>query len=203
MSKNLIFKYIGPCLGFDVSKMLCTKGQGRNKPRPNPSSITYGGCQCCRQATSPSPSNEGTDCSDIMRNGNKQPSNTPYKYLEANIVNSDNPRESLMLQVMDNVDHYGRRRQDNVVDQDNREIAQTLASKEREDHKITESKLAATIVDYLFLLIFTSTYAIASGIILCIPFSQAPSHQDGIEGPAAAIHSRPARHRSRTPQPSR
>ncbi|KXJ28250.1 neuronal acetylcholine receptor subunit alpha-10 [Exaiptasia diaphana] len=167
-SKTLIFKYIGPWLGFDVAKMLCTKT--KNKPRPNPSSITYGGCQCCRQATSPSPSNDMTD-SDMMRNGNSQSSSTPYKYLEANIGNSDNPTESLMLHVMDNInDHYGKRNKDHhTVDHDDREITQTLTLKEREDQKIKESKLAATIIDYLFLWIFTSAYAIASTIILCIP----------------------------------
>jgi len=165
-SKHLIFKYIGPCLGFDARKMLGSGSKRKEKRRNrNPSSVSYGGCNTCTHCTTTSPTNELDQSNDMMCNGSNynHDSEKTYVYLDDNNQNN-HQTDKLMLDVIDNSEPYYRRLAGNHDDRSEREKALTI-----EEQKIKESKLAATIIDRMFLWLFSSTYAICTAVILCIP----------------------------------
>lgn len=164
-SKHLIFTYIGPCLGFDVPKMLGSHGSKRKEKRRHriPSSVSYGGCTCTQNATTPSPTNEIDHCGDMNCNdSNKKPDHRCYSYLTDSSHNN-HQGEKLMLDVIDNTEPFFRRKL-GINENDDRETSLTV-----EEQRIKESKLAATIIDRMFLWVFSSAYVISSAVILCIP----------------------------------
>lgn len=166
--KHLIFKYIGPCLGYDIRKMLGTGSKRREKRRNrNTSSVSYGGCNTCRtHCNTPSPTNELNHSNDMMCNGSnyKHDNTKSYAYLDDN-DQANTQTDKLMLDVIDSNEPYFRRIGRDHDERDDREAALTS-----EEQKIKESKLAASIIDRMFLWFFSCTYAICTAVILCIPF---------------------------------
>ncbi|XP_031563425.1 neuronal acetylcholine receptor subunit alpha-10-like [Actinia tenebrosa] len=178
--RRILFKVIGPCFGFDVAHLL---DQGKKATKASFSRI-----DCCGKSH-PSNGDEELDrvmyseplCDTRSRKSNNNGSIiNKFKFLEKNdnkshvsSTNSEDVGELLALSPSTkrcyHQHHLHNCAFDDVVDGSGNQ-------RTNQEQKMAESKLAASIIDHLFLWIFVGTYVISSVLILIIPLMNLYKH---------------------------
>ncbi|KAK3726421.1 hypothetical protein QZH41_004313 [Actinostola sp. cb2023] len=141
--KHIVFKVIGPCLGFNVSKL-----QGMKRKRSRGNAENSNSHSRCKRASASDPNcHGGYNQEQSAKNASQAENGTDTENLLS-------LRSKIVQARMRAID------EDNYNDAIDRKI---------EEEKIAECRLAATIVDRLFLVFFLVSYTIFAVVILGVP----------------------------------